>query len=78
VFLDVWRQADQFEPRSQVSTLLLAIARNKALTVVRRRITEELDEEVAEFIEDPASSAACPIQNAAVARGLATATGLVC
>src|SRR5216110_42820 len=56
VFLDVWRQADRFESRSQVSTWLLAIARNKALSVLRRRTTEELDEEVAEFIEDPSDN----------------------
>ena len=56
VFLDVWRQADRFEARSQVSTWLLAIARNKALSVLRRRTTDELDEEVAEFIEDPADT----------------------
>jgi len=53
VFLDVWRQAERFEARSKVSTWLLAMARNKALSVLRRRSTEELDEEVAEFIEDP-------------------------
>jgi RNA polymerase sigma-70 factor (ECF subfamily) len=56
VFFDVWRQADRFESRSQVSTWLMAIARNKALTVLRRRTTEELDEEVAEFIEDPSDN----------------------
>jgi RNA polymerase sigma-70 factor, ECF subfamily len=56
VFFDVWRQADRFESRSQVSTWLMAIARNKALSVLRRRTTEELDEEVAEFIEDPSDS----------------------
>ena len=56
VFLDVWRQAERFERRSQVSTWLLAIARNKALSVLRRRSTEELDEEVAEFIEDPSDT----------------------
>ena len=54
VFLDVWRQAERFEGRSKVSTWLLAMARNKALSVLRRRSTEELGEEVAEFIEDPA------------------------
>ena len=54
--VDVWRQADRFESRSQVSTWLMAIARNKALSVLRRRTTEELDEEVAEFIEDPADN----------------------
>src|SRR3989440_3906396 len=53
VFFDVWRQADRFEARSQVSTWLLAIGRNKALSTLRRRQTEELDQEVAEFIEDP-------------------------
>jgi RNA polymerase sigma-70 factor (ECF subfamily) len=56
VFLDVWRQANRFEARSQVATWLLAMARNKALSALRRRSTEELDEEVAEFIEDPADN----------------------
>jgi RNA polymerase sigma-70 factor (ECF subfamily) len=56
VFFDVWRQADRFESRSQVSTWLLGIARNKALSSLRKRSTEELDEEVAEFIEDPSDS----------------------
>ena len=56
VFFDVWRQAERFEARSKVSTWLLAIARNKALSVLRRRSTEELDEEVAEFIEDPSDN----------------------
>ena len=32
VFIDVWRQAERFERRCQVSTWLLAIARNKALS----------------------------------------------
>jgi RNA polymerase sigma-70 factor (ECF subfamily) len=31
VFLDVWRKADEFNGRSEVSTWLLAIVRNKAL-----------------------------------------------
>jgi RNA polymerase sigma-70 factor (ECF subfamily) len=53
VFLDVWRQAGRFEARSKVSTWLFAMARNKALSVLRRRSTEQPDEEVAEFIEDP-------------------------
>jgi len=54
VFLDVWRQAGRFEGRSQVSTWLLAIARFKALSALRRRPDEELDEETAGAIEDPA------------------------
>ena len=56
VFIDVWRQAERFERRCQVSTWLLAIARNKALSSLRRRSNEQLDDEVAEFIEDPADN----------------------
>ena len=48
VFLDVWRQADRFEGRSAVSTWMLAIARFKALSALRKRPDEELDEETAE------------------------------
>jgi RNA polymerase sigma-70 factor (ECF subfamily) len=54
VFLDVWRQAGRFEGRSTVSTWMLAIARFKALSTLRRRPDEELAEEAAEAIEDPA------------------------
>ena len=53
VFLDVWRQANRFEARSAVSTWLLAIARFKALSALRRRPDEELDEEAAAAVEDP-------------------------
>jgi RNA polymerase sigma-70 factor (ECF subfamily) len=53
VFLDVWRQAGKFEGRSQVSTWLLAIARFKALSALRKRPDEELDDEAANAIEDP-------------------------
>ncbi len=53
VFLDVWRQADRFEGRSAVSTWLLSIARFKALSALRRRPEQELDEETAAAIEDP-------------------------
>jgi RNA polymerase sigma-70 factor (ECF subfamily) len=53
VFLDVWRQAGRFEQRSAVSTWLLAIARFKALSALRRKPDEALDEEAAEAIEDP-------------------------
>jgi len=53
VFLDVWRQAGRFEGRSAVSTWLLSIARFKALSALRRRPDEALDEDVAGAIEDP-------------------------
>jgi len=52
VFLDVWQQADRFEGRSAVSTWLLAIARFKALSAVRRKGEAALDDETAAAIED--------------------------
>ena len=48
VFLDIWRQAGKFEGRSAVSTWMLSIARFKALSALRRRPEEELDDETAE------------------------------
>ena len=57
VFLDVWRKADRFAGRSQVSTWLLAIARHKALSALRRPMTEVLDDDAAERIEDPTDNA---------------------
>jgi len=52
VFLDVWRQANRFEGRSAVSTWLIAIARFKALSLLRKRREVGLDEETAEAIEE--------------------------
>jgi RNA polymerase sigma-70 factor (ECF subfamily) len=62
VFIEAWRNAGQFAARSQVSTWLLAIARHKALSALRRRSTEELDEDVLEFIEDPADTPEAALQ----------------
>jgi RNA polymerase sigma-70 factor (ECF subfamily) len=56
VFLDVWRQAENFESKSQVSTWLLAIARYKALSALRRRHDEHLDDEMAASLEDTADN----------------------
>jgi RNA polymerase sigma-70 factor (ECF subfamily) len=52
VFHDVWRQADRFNGESAVSTWLLAIARFKAFTALRRRTEDQLDEAQAAGIED--------------------------
>ncbi len=54
VFLDVWRQAGKFEGRSAASTWMLSIARFKALSVLRRRPEQELDEETADAVKDEA------------------------
>ena len=52
VFLDVWRQAGRFESRSSVSTWLMAIARNKAISHLRRKKDMPLDDKMANLIED--------------------------
>jgi RNA polymerase sigma factor (sigma-70 family) len=58
VFLDVWRTASQFEGRSQVSTWLLSIARFKALTALRQRRHEDIDQEDVLEIADEADTPA--------------------
>ncbi|MEH2480671.1 RNA polymerase sigma-70 factor (ECF subfamily) [Nitrobacteraceae bacterium AZCC 2146] len=56
VFLDVWRTAGQFEGRSQVSTWLLSIARFKALTALRQRKHEDIDQDDVMEIADQADT----------------------
>ena len=63
VFLDVWRQAAQFEARSSVSTWLLAIARYKALSALRRRIDAALDDETVAKVADPADDPEAALQS---------------
>src|SRR4030088_616574 len=56
VFLGVGRAANQFEGRSQVSTWLLSIARFKALTALRQRRHEDIDQEDMLEIADEADT----------------------
>jgi RNA polymerase sigma-70 factor (ECF subfamily) len=62
VFIDVWRNAAHFEGRSEASTWLLAIARNKAYSLLRRRKEDELDEEAAAEIEDASDNPEIALQ----------------
>jgi RNA polymerase sigma-70 factor (ECF subfamily) len=62
VFLDVWRHAAKFEVRSSVSTWLLAIARHKAMSALRRRTNDPLDDEIMAEIPDNADSAEVILQ----------------
>jgi RNA polymerase sigma-70 factor (ECF subfamily) len=62
VFLDVWRQASRFERRSSVGTWLLAIGRHKALSALRGRRSELLDDEQAAAIEDPGDDPEMAVQ----------------
>jgi RNA polymerase sigma-70 factor (ECF subfamily) len=54
VFVDVWCHAGSFEGGSTVATWLLAIARYKALSALRRHADHELDEKSAAEIPDSA------------------------
>ena len=53
-FLDVWRGAGEFGSKSQASTWLLAIARNKAFSALRRPADAHLDDDKLSAIEEPA------------------------
>ncbi len=52
VFVDVWRNADRFKGDSRVTTWILAIARFKAISSLRRRKYDQLDEADAAAIPD--------------------------
>jgi RNA polymerase sigma-70 factor (ECF subfamily) len=56
VFLDVWRSANSFENRSRVSTWLLSIARLKALSSLRKRTYENIDQDNVVAIVDAADT----------------------
>jgi RNA polymerase sigma-70 factor (ECF subfamily) len=57
VFIELWRQASRFEGRARLSTWLLAIARNKALSAMRHRVDQQLEDGVAKAIADDAATA---------------------
>ena len=54
VFLEVWHQADTFKAKSRVSTWILGVARYKALSALRNRPKEPVDERAANMIADNA------------------------
>jgi RNA polymerase sigma-70 factor, ECF subfamily len=62
VFLEVWRSARRFDARSQVSTWILGIARYKALTSLRQRSFDELEEDTYETVEDLADGPELSLQ----------------
>jgi RNA polymerase sigma-70 factor (ECF subfamily) len=54
VFIELWRHGASFEGRARLSTWILAIARNKAVSALRGRIDQPLDDGFAEAIPDRA------------------------
>jgi RNA polymerase sigma-70 factor, ECF subfamily len=62
VFLAVWRGAASFSGKSEPSTWMLAIARHKAFSALKRRPHERLTDEMAGAIADPADGADAMIE----------------
>ncbi|MCF6121442.1 sigma-70 family RNA polymerase sigma factor [Mesorhizobium muleiense] len=56
VFLELWRQAPGFEGRSEVSTWLLGIARFKALSSLRKKKEDWIDDDDAAQVPDGADT----------------------
>ena len=63
VFTKVWQDADRFEGRSQVSTWILAIARFMAISTLRRRRDDALDDIHVETVVDPSDDPEVCLQN---------------
>ena len=63
VFLEIWRNAGRFEGRSAVATWILAIARFKALSRLRRERECELDETTAAELPDYADGPEIGLQH---------------
>lgn len=55
-FIEVWRHAGGFEARSKASTWLLGIARHKALSSLRQRRFEQLDDAAFALVPDPSDN----------------------
>ena len=52
VFMEVWRNASRFEGRSSLSSWILGIAHNRAISSLRKRREAELDDDAAGTIAD--------------------------
>jgi len=59
VFLDVWRGAGKFRGKCKLSTWVLAIARHKAFSALRKRTEDHLEQYEWAMIEDPAEALDC-------------------
>jgi RNA polymerase sigma-70 factor (ECF subfamily) len=62
VFLETWRKAGSFEGRSAVSTWLMSIAHNRAISLLRKRGEEPLDDAAAAQIADAEDSPEVALQ----------------
>ena len=56
VFLDIWRQSGRFQGNSSVSTWILAIARNKTNSLLRKRSEIQAADGAADEMQDDADT----------------------
>jgi RNA polymerase sigma-70 factor (ECF subfamily) len=70
VFLEAWRHASRFTFRTTVPTWLLAIARRKAMSELRRRKDLELDADIADNLPDQSEDPEAAVQRKAGAQAL--------
>ncbi|HZR60053.1 MAG TPA: sigma-70 family RNA polymerase sigma factor [Xanthobacteraceae bacterium] len=61
-FIEIWRQAGRFEGRSKASTWLLGVARHKALSSLRQRRFDQLDEGTVALVPDPSDTPEVEVQ----------------
>ncbi len=73
VMIAVWRSAGRFAGRSTVSSWIFGIARNKALSELRRRRPEPLQDETSARLEDPGPTPERAAQHTDLSRRLAAA-----
>jgi RNA polymerase sigma-70 factor (ECF subfamily) len=64
VFLDVWQHAQSYEGRSSVTTWILAMAHNRAVSALRKRREEAWNEDEASQIPDGADNSEVVVQKA--------------
>jgi RNA polymerase sigma-70 factor (ECF subfamily) len=70
VFLEVWKRASRFEQRSQVSTWILSIARYKAISALRSRVSDQADNAMLTEIPDGADQPDIAFEKQSVATTL--------
>lgn len=75
VFLDLWRKPTAFNGQSRVSTYLFAIARFKAISLMRKRSESEMDDETAAQVEDLSDTPEVVAQKADKSQVLKDAVG---
>ena len=72
VFLDIWQNAGRFKGQSRVSTYLLAIGRNKAISKLRKRQETPVDGEIIQEISDSEDTPEMASQKRSKADGFAS------